>query len=171
MDAPKTVVFGCVYSGEEDALCIRANARNFLTACLATYRSGCSSRPCAMCVGNKAAIDSLVKGSSSSSAIGAILVNLFWGAADRRPVVWRLAYVGAKSNAADPPSRMRDAPMGSSCARPSGEIAPEFARTSSSRTVPLRDHTLSNKRTDIAFRRAGSYWGVLAHGPPLSSSL
>ena len=104
-------------------------AATVLTSCLAAYRSGGNPRTCVLRIGNKAAIASLVKG-SSSSALCAILVNLFWSVAARCPVVWRFECVGAKSNAAAPPSQLCDAPLGLTCSRSAGEIPPEFSRIS-----------------------------------------
>ena len=83
-------------------------AATVLTIRLSAYRSGGNPRTCVLRVDNKAALASLIKG-SASSALGAILVNLFWRVAPRFPVVWRFEYVCAKSNAAGPPSRLCDA--------------------------------------------------------------
>ena len=86
----------------------------------------------------------LIKG-SSSSALGAVLVNLFWSVAARFPVVWWFEYVNTKSNAADPPSRVCDTPLSVACARSSGGIPPEFSRMFSAWSVLRRGPTLANK--------------------------
>ena len=61
------------------------------TACLAAYRPGGNPRTCVLRIDNMAAIASLIKG-TSSPALGAILVNLFWSAAARPPVERRFEY-------------------------------------------------------------------------------
>ena len=119
-------------------------AETVLPACLAAYRSGGNHRTCVLRIDNKAAIDALVKG-SSSAALCTILVNLFWSVAARFPAVRRFGYVNTKSNAAGPPSRLFDAPLGSVCSRSYGEIPPELSRISPPWRTPRRDPTLSNK--------------------------
>ena len=119
-------------------------AATVLTACLAAYLPDGNRRTCVLRIDNKAAIDALIKG-SSPSALGTVLVNLFWSVAARCPVAWWFEYVDTKSNAADPPSRVCDAPMGVNCTRRSGEIHPEFTRISSSWNVLRREPTLTNK--------------------------
>ena len=115
-------------------------AATILTACEVAYRSDGNHRTCVLCVDSKAAFATLVKG-SSSSALGNVLVNLFWSLAARCPVVRRFEYVNTKSNAADPPSRVCDTPLGVDCARSSGEIPPEFSRLFPPRGVLRREST------------------------------
>ena len=55
-------------------------------------------------VGNQAAVDALVPGSSSAPS-GVLLVSIFRRAAIRRNAPWRVGYVSTKANAADAPSR------------------------------------------------------------------
>ena len=115
-----------------------------LAAFLADYRSDGNPRTFALRIDNRAALDALITG-SSSSAIGTVLVNLFWSVAARCPVVWWFEYVNTKSNAAGPPSRLCDTPLGLTCSRSSGVIPPEFARIFASCGVLRREPTLANK--------------------------
>ena len=119
-------------------------AATILTACEVANRSDGYHRTCVLCIDNKAALAALIKG-SSSSALGAVLVNLFWSVAARCPVVWWFEYVNTKVNAADPPSRVCDAPLGMECTRTSGEVPPEFSRLFSPWSVLHRESTLLNK--------------------------
>ena len=117
------------------------------TACLVAYRSGGNPRTCVLRIDNKAALDALIKGSSSPT-LGTILVNLFWSAASRFPVVWWFGYVNTKPDAARPPSRLRESPPGLLSPRASGEIPPEFSRIFSSWGVLRRESALANKWED-----------------------
>ena len=117
---------GMAISAEgESPIYLSELAATVLTACLVAYRSDGNPRTCVLRVDNKAALAALITG-SSSPALGDILDNFFWGVASRGPVVWRFEYVNTKSNAADPPSRLCDAPSGSMRSRSPGEIPPEF---------------------------------------------
>ena len=98
-----------------------------LAAFLVILQKDGEARSCALCVDNKAALAALIKGSSSSD-LGEILANLYWRLAARRPVIWWFEYVNTKANAADPPSRSRDAPLGVLRNRTSGPVLPEFSR-------------------------------------------
>ena len=82
-------------------------AATILAACLVTYRPNGNPRTCVLCIDNKAALAALIKGPSSCE-LGAISANLFWSAADRRPVVWRFEYVDTNLNADGPPPRVCD---------------------------------------------------------------
>ena len=113
-----------------------------LTACLAAYRSDGNRRTCVLRIDNKAALDALIKGSSST--IGTVLVDLFWSAAARFPAVWWSEYVNTKSNA-DHPSRVCDTPLGVECTRCSCEIPPEFSRISPPWSVLHRESALTRK--------------------------
>ena len=119
-------------------------AANVLTACLVAYRSDCNHRTCVLRIDNRAALAALIKG-SSPSALGTVLANLFWRVAARCPLVWRFLYVDTKSNAAYPPSRVCDTPLGVERARFPGGIPPKFSRISHSRGVRDRVPTLTNK--------------------------
>ena len=75
----------------ESPIYLFEHAATVLTACLAAYRSEGNRRTCVLRIDNKAALDALIKG-SSSSALGAVLVYLFWSVAARCPAVWRFGY-------------------------------------------------------------------------------
>ena len=117
-------------------------AAAILAACLVILHNDGNTRACVLCVDNKAALSALIKG-SSSSLLGAILVNVFRSMPARFPIVWRLEYVNTKSNAADPPSRACDAPLGKACDLSSGVIPPEFSRICSSWSVLRRESILA----------------------------
>ena len=76
-------------------------------------------RTCVLCVDNQAAVAALAKG-SSSSALGAIVFNLFWNVAARGNTRWWVEYVHAKSNSADLPSRWCTIPERAECTAPDG---------------------------------------------------
>ena len=141
---PSWFVEMTVAADAESPIYIYELAATVLTACEAAYRSDGKPRTCVLCIDNQAALAALIKGSSSST-LGTILVNLFWSVAARCPVVWWFEYVNTKSNAADPPSRACDAPLGVDCKRSSGSIPPEFTRIFSSWSVLHRESTLTNK--------------------------
>ena len=138
---PKRFIEMVFASDGESPIYLFEMAAAILTACVVSTRSDGNPRTCVLCVDNKAALAALIKGSSASE-LGAILINLFWSVAARCPVVWRFEYVNTKSNAADPPSRERDAPMGLTCAKIIGEVPSNFSRISSSRSALRRESTL-----------------------------
>ena len=115
-----------------------------LAACLVITQNDGVARTCVLCVDNKAALAALIKGSSSSE-LGAILVNVFWSVASRCPVLWRFEYVNTKANAEDPPSRDCNAPLGIERTRASGAIPLDFAKIFSSRSALHREPVLTTK--------------------------
>ena len=104
-------------------------AATVLTSFLGACRSDGNTRACVLRIDNQAALDALVKGSSSSD-LGTVQADLFRSVATRCPVLRRPEYVNAKSNASDPPSRLCDTSMGLSRTQPSGVIPPDFSRIS-----------------------------------------
>ena len=76
---------------------------------IANERTDSTPRTCVLCVDNKAAVDALVKGSSSSDLVGA-LVRLFRNVASRGNARRWIEYVNTKSNSADSPSRQCNSP-------------------------------------------------------------
>ena len=85
------------------------------------------SRTCVICIDNRAALDALVKGSTSSE-LGANLVGVFWAIAARSSVYWWLEYVHTDSNDADHPSRCCSADTAPQCLSNSGLTPDAFAR-------------------------------------------
>ena len=72
---------------------------------IASVRDIGETRTCALFVDNKAAVDALAKG-STSSVLGTIPVNLFWTAAVRGGARWRNECVNTTSNISDGPPRL-----------------------------------------------------------------
>ena len=126
---------------EESPIFVFELTAAILAACLVILQNDGEARSCVLCVDNKAALAALIKGSSSSE-LGTILVNLFWSLTARCPVIWWFEYVNTKANAADPPSRVCNAPSGVLCDRTSGPIPPEFTRIFSSWSALHRESIL-----------------------------
>ena len=119
-------------------------AATILTSCEVDNRSDGYRRTCVLCIDNKAALESPIKG-SPSSVLGDVLVNVFRCVAARRLVVWRFEYANTKSNAADPPSRVCNTSMEAECALSSWETPPNFPILFSPRIVLRRESTLTCK--------------------------
>ena len=80
---------------------------------------------CVLRVDNQAAVNALIKGSSSSNLVG-VLVNGFWNVAARGNTRWWIEYVNAKSNSDDFPSGQCAPPLLSRCDTTHGRIQEGF---------------------------------------------
>ena len=98
-------------------------------------------RTCVLCVDNRAAVASLIKGSSSPD-LAVALVNLFWNAAARGNTRRWIEYVNAKSNTADYPSRQRAMPSETECHWSQGSAPREFRDAFTSWEALRREATL-----------------------------
>ena len=103
-----------------------------------------SNRAVFLFVDNQAAVASLIK-DSPTSELGGYLSTLSFCADPRPDARWWIEYVNTKSNAADPPSRVCNTPLGAECTLSSGEIPPNFSRLFSSWSVLHRESTLTCK--------------------------
>ena len=87
--------FAAEVDTRESPIYLFEHAATILTSFLLAYHSDGSPRTCVLRIDNRAALSSLIKGSSSSE-LGTVLVNLFWSVAARRPIVWWFEYVNTK---------------------------------------------------------------------------
>ena len=90
------------------------------TVILERERGDITPTVCVICVGNQAALTSVIKGSASSDTPG-VFVSLFWNIAAHGYSRWRVGYDIAKSNIADCLSRQRDQPGRRNCQSEAGK--------------------------------------------------
>ena len=169
-DLPKRFIEMAFAGDAGSPIYLFEHAATVLTACQAAYRPGGSRRTCVLRIDNKAALDALIK-ASSSSAIGTFLANLLLSAEARCQAVWRFEYVSTQPNDADPPSRVCDTPTGVECTRWSGEAPPEFREYP--RPFPYSvDNQLSHANGKIrlcGFLGRGGLGGYGLSAPPRKS--
>ena len=116
-----------------------------LMVCCSSGWENKDARTCELRVGNKAAVEALVKGSSSPPA-GALLANLFWTLATHGSIIWWIEYVHTKSNSADGPSRDCTALLGDGCSRNTGNVPQIFAHAFSPWEAIHREATIVKQK-------------------------
>ena len=125
--------------GESPIFIYELCAAVLLAYCAREWRG--ISRTCVVCIDNKAAVATLVKG-SSTSPIGTLLANLFWTVATQGNTTWWIEYVHTKSNIADQPSRQRTRTAGKPCNKSTRNVPIEFEQTFATWTSLHREATV-----------------------------
>ena len=130
---------------EESPIFLYELCAAILVVCCSLECPDAANRTCALCVDNKAAVATLVKG-SSSSPIGTLLANLFWTLATRGDLLWWVEYVHTKSNGADLPPRHCDAQSRGLCSAASANVTATFTHCFTSWETLRREATIINKK-------------------------